>query len=312
MRIICVGDLVTDYYYLDEKFIGFDGGKSVFNLGFHLAYNNYSVYAYGVCGNDYEGDIAIESLKQVGVNTDYVIKKDVNTRCLHVSIDSKQRITYMKKDCHKCGNRKWYNNDFHFDDLPEELITNEDTIVCFDIIKKDILKTIQIIKEKGYKTIIDIGHIRNLETLSNEEIVELLRGRFNIVQMNDKVSNFIIARFNINMNELMNIFNSNLVIITHGKKGATFLFDENGEVKEIKKELSDPKEEIDATGAGDAFFSVVIKNYIDNKYVITRGLIDKIFEEASILTSKVVSIIGARTIYKPLFKKKRSKNCICE
>ena len=51
-----------------------------------------------------------------------------------------------------------------------------------------------------------------------------------------------------------------MIIVTRGKKGSDFVFDNN----KVNKELSNTEVEVDPTGACDAFFSMFISEYIKN------------------------------------------------
>ena len=99
-----------------------------------------------------------------------------------------------------------------------------------------------------------------------------------------------------------------MIIVTRGKKGSDFVFDN----KKVKKELSNPSIEVDPTGAGDAFFSMFISEYIKNNYVIDYKFIDSTFDKATRLTKKVVKKFGARGHIQNLYKiKKLQDTCTC-
>lgn len=56
------------------------------------------------------------------------------------------------------------------------------------------------------------------------------------------------------MEDIYNILNPKMIIVTRGKKGSDFVFDNN----KVNKELSNPSVEVDPTGAGDAFFQCLL------------------------------------------------------
>ena len=97
--------------------------------------------------------------------------------------------------------------------------------------------------------------------------------------------------------------------ITRGEHGATFLYDDtlyDFDLK-IKGNVVDP------TGAGDAFISSILKDWIKNNFQYDIHLFKKWYENSNKLTSKVVSKMGARGHINSLFKvKKRTKECTCE
>ena len=86
MKIISIGDLVTDYYYKNDKLVGICGGMTAHNIIANIAKFGLETSVFGVCGNDKAGEIANKSLKDINVNTDEIkILEDINTRCFHVT-----------------------------------------------------------------------------------------------------------------------------------------------------------------------------------------------------------------------------------
>ena len=72
MRIVSIGDLVTDYYYKDEKLIGVNGGMTSHNIIANLAKMGLNTSVFACCGNDDQGKIAINSLKKIKVDIDNI------------------------------------------------------------------------------------------------------------------------------------------------------------------------------------------------------------------------------------------------
>ena len=66
MRIISIGDLVTDFYYKNGKLVGVNGGMTSHNIIANIAKLGLETSVCGVCGDDMAGTIAINSLKEVG------------------------------------------------------------------------------------------------------------------------------------------------------------------------------------------------------------------------------------------------------
>ena len=128
--------------------------------------------------------------------------------------------------------------------------------------------------------------------------------------MNERVGKFLLRKFNIdNYLELYNLITTELLIITKGSKGADFIFDN----KIVSKKLINIEKEIDTTGAGDAFFSVIISEYINNNYKINKDMIEGAFNKATELTKTVISNIGAISHIIPLHKARRKNlKCLCE
>ena len=305
MRVVSIGDLVLDYYYKNGKLIGVDGGMSSHNIIANLAKKKISTAVYGVSGNDIQGKIANLSLKKLNVDASKVLIKDnIKTRCFHVSYDEEGFIS--KKRCPKCNEKKWYEES----QIDIEYISNNiqnDDILVFDNLND---KNIEIIKNVSNKKIIDIGQYFEFENLSKEDIINKLNNDFEIINFNERVSNYLLDKLNLKNNiELYNLLKAKLVTITRGENGAIFIYNS----KEYKFNLKDNGNVIDSSGAGDAFLSSLIFDYIKNNYEFNEELFPKWYEKSIKLTSKVVSNFGARGHLNSLYKiKKIDKVCTCE
>ena len=305
MRVVSIGDLVLDYYYKNGKLIGVNGGMSSHNIIANLAKRKIPTAVYGISGNDIQGKIANLSLKKLNVDVSKVLIKDnIKTRCFHVSYDEEDFIS--KKRCPKCNEKKWYEES----QIDTEYITNNiqnDDILVFDNLND---KNIEIIKNVSNQKIIDIGQYFEFENLSKEDIINKLNNDFEIINFNERVSNYLLDKLNLKNNiELYNLLKAKLVTITRGENGAIFIYNS----KEYKFNLKDNGNIIDSSGAGDAFLSSIIFDYIKNSYEFNEELFPKWYEKSIKLTSKVVSNFGARGHLNSLYKiKKIDKVCTCE
>ena len=305
MRVVSIGDLVLDYYYKNGKLIGVDGGMSSHNIIANLAKKKISTAVYGVSGNDIQGKIANLSLKKLNVDVSKVLIKDnIKTRCFHVSYDEEGFIS--KKRCPKCNEKKWYEESQIDIEYITKNIQNDDILV-FDNLND---KNIEIIKNVSNKKIIDIGQYFEFENLSKEDIINKLNNDFEIINFNERVSNYLLDKLNLKNNiELYNLLKAKLVTITRGENGAIFIYNS----KEYKFNLKDNGNVIDSSGAGDSFLSSIIFDYIKNSYEFNEELFPKWYEKSIKLTSKVVSNFGARGHLNSLYKiKKIDKVCTCE
>lgn len=305
MIVVSIGDLVLDYYYKNGKLIGADGGMSSHNIIANLAKKKISTAVYGVSGNDIQGKIANLSLKKLNVDVSKVLIKDnIKTRCFHVSYDEEGFIS--KKRCPKCNEKKWYEESQIDIEYITKNIQNDDILV-FDNLND---KNIEIIKNVSNKKIIDIGQYFEFENLSKEDIINKLNNGFEIINFNERVSNYLLDKLNLKNNiELYNLLKAKLVTITRGENGAIFIYNS----KEYKFNLKDNGNVIDSLGARDAFISSIIFDYIKNSYEFNEELFPKWYEKSIKLTSKVVSNFGARGHLNSLYKiKKIDKVCTCE
>ena len=309
MRVVSIGDLVTDYYYKNEKFLGINGGMTSHNIIANLAKMGINTAVFGTCGNDIQGEIAIKSLEKLDVDVNnIIILDDVRTRCFHVSyFDNEDKISFTsKKRCPVCNNKKWYENSLiNTDNIMKNI--NDDDILIFDNLND---KNQILIDITNNKKIIDLGQYFELENLSDKEIIDKLSNKFEIVNFNERVSKYLIKRFNINSDaKLYDILKPNFMTITRGEKGATFV----SEGIEYNFKLKSKGNVIDSTGAGDAFISSIIRDCIKTNFVYDKDMFEKWYENSSKLTAKVVSKMGARGHINALFKVKKIDNeCTCD
>ena len=309
MRVVSIGDLVIDYYYKNEKFLGINGGMTSHNIIANLANMGINTAVFGVCGNDLQGEIAIKSLKKLNVDVSNILILDnVRTRCFHISyFDNEGKLTFTsKKRCPFCNKKKWYENSLiNPDDMINKI--NDDDILIFDNLNS---KNQFIIDNTSNRKIIDLGQYFEFENLSNEEIIDKLKSKFEIINFNERVSKYLIKRLNLkNDIELYNVIKPNFMTITRGEDGATFI--SNG--IEYNFELKIIGNVVDSTGAGDAFISSIIKDSLKNRFIYDPNLFEKWYKNSNKLTIKVVSKMGARGHINALFKIKQINNeCTCD
>ena len=252
MRIISIGDLVTDYYYIESKLYGVDGGMSSHNIIANLSKMGMNTSVIGVCGNDSKGLISIKSLKDLKVDTENIeIINDLHTRSFHINM-TKDGFT-SKKRCPICNEKDWYEDSkLEFNKIKK--IIEKDDYIVIDNFNKTNLEVINKLKNKIF---LDLGQYFELENKTDEEVINIFNREFEIINLNERVENYLKERFK------RNILNSKLIIITRGIKGADFIY----KGKTIKKDLS-PTKEIDSNGAGDAFFASIIYDYLNNEFNI--------------------------------------------
>ena len=115
IRFVSIGDLVTDVYYDKElKLIGLDGGITAHNIICNLQNMGFNTFAFGVCGDDYYGRIAIKSLDDCSVKNDISVDKNINTKAYHI-----RNVLINEKYCFKsimfcpyCRKSSWYEGSY--------------------------------------------------------------------------------------------------------------------------------------------------------------------------------------------------------
>lgn len=309
MRVVSIGDLVTDYYYKNGKLIGVNGGMTSHNIIANLAKAGIKTSVFACCGDDPQGKIAIKSLEKINVDVNNIkVVKDIRTRCFHVSYfdDGKKLSFTSKKRCPFCNNKKWYEESLLDTDFILSNIKFDDILVFDNLNEKNQI----IIDNTMNKKIIDLGQYFEFEKLFNEEIINKLYDKFEIINFNERVTKYLLNRMNLkNECELYTIIKPKLMTITRGENGATFIIE--GKAYDFK--LLNKTDVIDPTGAGDAFISSVIKNSIRSNFEYNENKLEKWYENSNKITSRVVSKMGARGHINSLFKIKEIDGiCTCD
>lgn len=295
LNILGVGEIVLDIICVNDEIYNYTGGGSVSNVLANLSNTNHNLIAYGSVGNDRSGLHAIKSLEQLGIDTSLLLVKKGRSRKIYQNIIIVNNI-YKKNNnkitCPKCKTNLWnaglkLKNSF-IDDFKEKKID----IAVFDSIKENTLKVANVLKPKGTKLFLDIGHVGNMHYMNIERLKEHLILPFDVVQINGVVASFIKTRLKLKDDEkLFETLNTELLIITRKEMGSTIISKEKKDIKSslIKFEVSDIK---DTTGAGDAFFAGIILAYINsnniNQFIINAK------KETKKIVSKVLQSIGAR------------------
>ena len=256
MRVVSIGDLVLDYYYKDGKLLGVNGGMTAHNIIANLANLKIDTAVLGACGNDDAGLIAIKSLKDLKIDVSNVdIIENIHTRCFHVSyFNENDKLSFIsKKRCPFCNEKKWYEESQI--DLKKILNTiKKDDILVFDNLN---FKNQEIIDKTNNKKIIDLGQYFEFENISDEEIIKKIKGKFAIINFNERVTKYLTKRFNLKDDlKLYELLKANLITITRGEKGARFIY--NNIVYDFS--LQNKANIVDSTGAGDAFIASIIKD----------------------------------------------------
>lgn len=307
MRVVSVGDLVTDFYYQDGKLLGVQGGMSAHNIVANLAKNGFDTAVFGVCGNDPAGDIAIQSLKEIGVSVDAIVRRNCSTRCFHVSyFEQDGKLTFTsKKRCPFCSTKHWYEKSLI---EPDQIISmlHKDDILVFDNLNE---KNQLIIDQVKHVKMLDLGQYFELEVYEDHEIIQKLAGHFCIVNLNERVEKYLLKRFSLNsLVDLFHLLSPKLLIVTRGNRGADIVM--NDQVYHYNLETS--SSEVDSTGAGDAFFAIFVGEYIKNHGQLSETYLSDTFLKATNLTKLVVTKMGARGHLSSLYKIKKQGKCSCE
>lgn len=245
-------------------------------------------------GNDEAGKIAVNSLKKSGVNTDYIIIEEKPTNIMNVIIPTQELDDNSVLHSWYDPITMSYTMNFS-ENLPTTLPKELEDKMLYVILDKFLpvnLKFIQNISADN-KICLDIGHIRFFEHFTKQYLSQFLE-LANFVQINDNVTEMLFERLNIKTEvELFEKFNLDLLVATKGKKGAIFVFRENGEIKTLDLAPEVIVQATDTSGAGDAFFSTVLREYAYTSE-INSEFIKATFDLANKSSREVISQLGSR------------------
>ncbi len=293
------GDIILDNIYDgDLNLIKQDGGGSNWNSLYNLASMGEVCYAIGSYGNDDEGAIAVNSLRNGGINVNYLICENISTDIMNIIIPN-EREHGDNSIIHS-----WYSpitnkSTMHFsENLPTTLpieLENKDLFILLDKFEDVNFRFINNISNK--KVCLDVGHVRFIEHFSKQYLTCFFKCA-NLIQLNTNVIDLLFERLCVNdVYEFFNLFNLDLLVITKGKKGASFIFkDKTSKVICIDKSPEVIATVIDSSGAGDAFFATLVKEYaysdcIDDEFINTTFCI------ANKASRDVISQVGSRLLH---------------
>lgn len=289
------GDIILDNIYNgDLELIKQDGGGSNWNTLYNLSYLGETCYAVGTCGKDKEGDIALSSLEAGNVNTDFVRRDDISTSIMNIIIPNQSELgdnsiihSWYSPITNK---RTLFFRDNLPIELPEDILRNDIYVLLdkFETINFDFISNL-----KNKKVCLDIGHIRFIEHFTKQYLTMFFKTA-NLIQLNETVKPLLFERLQIqNEFDFFNLLDLDLLVVTKGKKGATFIFKEDNELKAIDKEPEVIAKVVDSSGAGDAFFASVIQGYAYTD-TINSDFVNKIFSTANKASRTVISQVGSR------------------
>ncbi len=316
--IIAFGELLVDKLY-DQigNCLKVDGGDTQWNILYNLALMGEKCHAVGVVGNDKYGRIAVKSLEKVGIDITRIIVDNKNTNILHGIIKGDSDVVYTDVDP-KTGEKTYYKSTKYPSTISGSLSKAKNILIFrdLDVNNMDFIKNVQTSK----KVILDLGHVEFIEGLNKEYIDEFLKN-VNICQINRKVIQDLLNILKLeNIEQFFEEYYFELLIVTNGSQGATFLYVEDDE-KTSRIDLKPDKVEnvVEPSGAGDMFLSIFIKAY--NRYLAQERKIDyefinKTFKIANKFASRIIKKIGARADekeFKTLFYSENElRSVLCE
>lgn len=289
------GDIILDEIYDgDLNLIKQDGGGCNWNDLYNLSLMGEKCYAFGTIGNDEEGKIAVSSLNRANVDTSFIEIEQKSTNIMNIIIPNSKLNdnTVIHSWYSPITNKLTMNFSENLPKtLPDSLQNNEVYLILdkFFPINLEFLHSI-----KNRKVCLDVGHIRFFEHFTRKYLLDFFKNA-NYIQLNDSVLDLLFERLDVSDEvELFELLDIELLVLTKGKRGAIFLFrDETNHITSIFKKPEIIVNASDTSGAGDAFFSMVVKEFAYSKK-IDKSFVDKTFALANAASRDIIIQIGSR------------------
>lgn len=299
-NIIGIGDLVLDVYH--NHIVGDYGyyvGGSVWNDLINLSQldSETRCYCVATCGKDWAGDFLVCELNKVGIDTENVLRVNKQTKRFNIVVDRDNSISQL--ECPICKQIVWYS-DAKLPSIPPNSLTELDPgIIIIDSLKKNTIEIAKHFKESGWVIAADLGHISHMRYMSKENLRSVICGVFGIVQMTNRVSKFLLGKLNCkNEQDLFGILNCKYLNITDGDNGSKFVYENPEKGIEIIPQSAKKIDVVDPTGAGDAYFSMLLHQLSNDMSFSTE--IENALHNSRDYAANRVSVVGAHGVYKKI------------
>jgi len=248
-----------EYSPIEYKFNGVN--STVSGVGYNIAKALKTLGGnptlFSIIGNDIYQNIVKHEIKNIGVNEKYVLPIIKGTsQSIILYNENARKIILDLKDIQEA---KYPLNNLN------EIINDIDMAVLCNInFSRDMLKVV-----KNYKKLIasDVHVVYDVNDEYNKDFMEYS----DILFLSNEN---ILGRENIFLQELINIYNNQIIVIGMGENGLLMYVREKNEIKHY--EAVRTREIVNTIGAGDALFSAFI--YFFNKtndpyYSIEKAII---------------------------------------
>lgn len=297
---VALGDLVLDIYHNSVKNeIGYYAGGSVWNDLINISKLNCKAKCYSIatCGNDWASEYILQLFCQYNIDIHNVIKLNKQTKRFNIIIDKDQIKSQM--ECPDCNQSIWYTASKLPEKIPERFLKLSKGIVIIDSLKKNVLELAKSFKHAGWFLTADVGYINHMRYMRNDTIKSLLCDLFGFIQMTKKVSTFLQKKLSCdNEQDLFLLLKCRYLSITDGGNGSVFLhYNNSNDVEELYVDAL-PTQAIDTTGAGDAYFSLLVSQLDNDGFFMAD--ISSTLEKAKCYAAQRTTVFGALGIYEKI------------
>ncbi|MBS5927873.1 MAG: carbohydrate kinase [Clostridium sp.] len=314
-KVFCIGELLIDFICKDNidliNGINYEkkAGGAPANVAVTISKLGNKAYFLGQIGNDSFGKFLLNTLEEFDINTD-MVEVDGNTTLAFVSIDSNGERDFEFK--------RGSDGDYNFSKIDLSKISNKDIIhfgsatafldgrlkdTYFKLAEYAIQNNIFISFDPNYRDTL-ITH-KNMNEYLN--CVHKLIGYSNFVKLSEEELKLITSEQDMNNGvDKIHSLGAKVVAVTLGDSGTLLSYGKRTTIPSIKIN------QIDSTGAGDAFVGAVLSKVCelgDNKN-IENEVWEKIIRFANIVGAKTCENYGAISSIPTL--KELESTCISE
>lgn len=297
---VALGDLILDIYHntMEEEFGYYIGGSAWNDLvNISSLDSDTRCFCIATCGNDWAGDFVIQELNELGIDTANISRIKKHTKRFNIVVNGEQ--TKSQLECPYCKQTIWYSDSKLPKSMPEIFRSASKGIVIIDSLKKSVLELAKSFCNEGWFLAVDIGYINHLRYMSKENIRSLICGMFGIIQMTGRVYKFLLNKFSCsNEQELFEVLNCRYLNITDGENGSKFVYKNSSDIIEVKSKSAVYTRVIDPTGAGDAYFSMLLQQ-LNSEGNFSLG-VEAALDKAGLYASNRVAVTGAHGRYKKM------------
>ncbi len=289
MNIVAIGDVILDNYHKDNSKLGYYLGGSILNDLINLSEDkNNNLYLIGSIGKENTTSNLIDLIRSFNIDTSLLKTINKPIKRFHITLHENNNVASLS--CPSCEKPSWHTSpklpSFSKTDLKEL----DPGILIIDSVKKDTLRLANEFKENSWFLAGDIGYISHLRYASKDAISMLFQNTFDFLQITEKVAKFLCKKFNLNELELFNFLGVKYLNITKAEKGAGIFYLKEQETQYFSIPAVSTNL-VDASGAGDVFFSTFIKYLAKNQ--LSNETMTKVAKEAAENSAKIISCIGA-------------------
>ncbi|MEO7976061.1 carbohydrate kinase [Flavobacterium sp.] len=288
LKAVAYGEVLWDVFANEKKI-----GGAPLNVALRMKTLGCEVAMISCVGNDEDGEAIINQVKNLGLETDSIVKsEDFPTGLVSVTLNERGSASYEIS-----YPSAW--DKIELNDLARKLAIDADvliygSLVCRDKVSRESLE--ELLKTKAYK----VFDVNLRKPHYSYEILEQLMHCADFIKFNDEELLEIAAAMQSpftsledNMQFISERTKVNAMCVTKGKHGALLMWEgklyENGGY---------PVEVVDTVGAGDSFLATLI----------TSLLMDKLPQRSLDLACAVGALVAAAPGANPEISNSRIEN----